>query len=698
MTIGLDLAVDGLAGVMLGLIVVAGIPVLAHARRSVAAEHRRRVQGLLVAFAAAMAVLVTADDLLLLYLAWEITSVVSFLLIGTTHTAAYAREAARRALFVTGGGGLALLVAILVLVQSTGERTLSGVLGAGIQGTEGVVVAALVLLAVATKSAQWPLHRWLPGAMAAPAPVSAFLHSATMVKAGVYLALRISPLLAGVALWDTAIVVVSAVSLLLGGWRALRAEDLKALFAWSTISQLGMLVLVVSAPVPKALLGGAALVVAHALAKSALFLSVGTIDAATGTRRLDDLVGLGRRWPVVGVTVTIAVASLAGMAPTYGFVAKEAALAGLLSGDPVRAWVLVAGSVLSAAYAWRVATMLWGRPVTKVSIDRVPRAMVAGPVGLVGLVTVLGTIWPLGDAVANAAATSVSAKAGEAHLVLWPGLVPALGLSVLSLAAGVALATAVGRLRAPDVAPGTTPPVDVVGMLLDLPGRLGRGLELVLRPTASDRTVGILLLAAGLATLLPTLGDTGALPAVDLGGDPVVWAAMLAVLAGAGVAVVTPQRFSSVLSVGVVGFAMVGWFVRIGAPDLALTQALVETVIVLAFLLALRRAPATPSRRDATRPVALTVRGAVAVAAGLGAAALALAVSSTQRISDVGARVADRAIPDGGGRNIVNVILTDVRALDTLGEITVVGVAALGVLRLLTPDRIQTPDRPLEVR
>ncbi|MGB4891568.1 MAG: proton-conducting transporter membrane subunit, partial [Propionicimonas sp.] len=358
-----------------------------------------RCLGLLTAFCGAMIGLVTADDLIILYVFWELTTVFSYLLIGHDPTRRANRSAALTALIVTTTGGLAMLVGILTLGSVAGTFSLQALLVAPPEGVPVTIAALLVLLGALSKSALVPFHFWLPGAMAAPTPVSAYLHAAAMVKAGVYLVAALAPAMAGVPGWRPAVWVLGAMTLFLGGWRALRQDDLKLLLAYGTVSQLGFLVLLLGTGTQAAALGGLAMVIAHALFKATLFLIVGVVDHSAGTRRISELSDVGRRLPGTAIIAAIAAASMAGLPPTLGFIAKEAGLEGITNlgfgGDgtqvaPVPAWaligVIVLGSAITVAYSLR---FWWGAFAPKAGL--VPSTVAQRPaIGFVAIPGLLG--------------------------------------------------------------------------------------------------------------------------------------------------------------------------------------------------------------------------------------------------------------------------------------------------------------------
>lgn len=698
--LGLDLAfrLDSLSWLMVLLVGGVGAAVLVYSSAyfSARAGGLGRFGGVLVAFAGAMLGLVTTDDLLLLYVFWELTTVFSYLLIGHYADRKASRRGAMQAIIVTTTGGLAMLVGIVLIGDAAGTYRISAILAQPPAGTAVTIAVVLLLAGAVSKSALVPLHFWLPSAMAAPTPVSAYLHAAAMVKAGVYLVARFAPAYSHLDAWRAIVIVLGCTTLLLGGYRALRQYDLKLVLAFGTVSQLGLLVLLVGLGSRAAALAGLAMLGAHAMFKACLFLAVGVVDAATGTRDLRLLSGVGRALPVTATAAALATASMIGLPPFAGYVAKEAALAALLdSGEPVDLVVLgavVVGSALTVAYGLR---LWWGAFATKPpttalrgpgeapagALQRPSPVLVAPTVALalLGLATAL--VPHLGEQLLAPHADTYPGEPG--HLVLWD-VGPALALTAGVLATGVALFVArarvegwQGRVRAP----------------VDLDRIYRRGMRR-LDEVAADVTAitqrGSLPLYLGTILLVVVVLVGGALttgtrlPGLDgvrLWDDPAQLVAGGLAIAAAVLAARARRRLKAVVLVGVNGFAVAALFLLHGAPDLALTQVLAETLTLVVFVLVLRRLPAYFS----VRPLAASrwVRLAVALAVGLTVGGLALVLP--------GARIHQRASIDfpteayvfGGGRNIVNVTLVDIRAWDTMGEISVLLVAATGVASLI---------------
>jgi multicomponent Na+:H+ antiporter subunit A len=692
------LRLDALALTLAALVTGVGALVLLYCARYFEPddEGMGRFAGQLTAFAGSMLGLVLADDLLLLYVFWELTTIFSYLLIGGSGARLAARRAGSQALVLTTAGGLAMLVGLIMLGQTSGSYLLSEVVADPGDGPFLVAGTLLVLVGAITKSAMVPFHFWLPAAMEAPTPVSAYLHAAAMVKAGIYLVARLSPGFAEVPGWRPIVLGLGLATMLVGGYRSLRQNDLKLLLAFGTVSQLGFLMVLVGAGSAELGAAGLAMVVAHALFKSTLFLTVGVIDHATGVRDLRKLSGLGRRLPGLAVIGFLAGASMAGVPPMFGFVGKEAAFTALLEGGlPDRTAALfeltglVLGSVLTAAYTFR---FLWGAFARKPGLaDPEPAELVhppgplflAAPALLAVAGLVAGPASPLLQPLVGAYAEALPLIAPEAEeLALWHGLQPALALSAITILGGAVIFAARGTVNRFQrrVAVGasadegywnTMQALDRLSVLVtgttqrgSLPAYLGTILVVVLALPGS-----VLLFRA------PWPGEWRAwdTPVQALVGAVVLIAAVLALQ--------IRQRLSAVLVVGVTGYGLAVMFVLQGAPDLALTQFLIETLTLVVFVLVLRKLPKDITERH--RPRERAVRGVIAVAVGLLMAGVGAVALSSRTATPVSVDYPEAAYGFGGGQNIVNVTLVDIRAWDTLGELTVLVVAATGVASLV---------------
>ncbi|HEX6238156.1 MAG TPA: hydrogen gas-evolving membrane-bound hydrogenase subunit E [Acidimicrobiales bacterium] len=707
--LGVDLRLDGFG--LLMVLIVSGIGVAVMAYGAVyfhPTALSARIAGLLVLFSGSMLGLVLADNLLLLYTFWELTSITSWLLIGSHHTDTSARAGALHALIVTSAGGLAMLAGFVVLGQAAGTYSLSGVLADPPSGGAVGIGLACILVGVVTKSAQVPTHAWLPGAMVAPTPVSAYLHSATMVKAGIYLAARLAPAFAVVGSWRAAVIVIGLATMLHGGLRALHQHDLKLLLAMGTISQLGFMLVLVGTGRPDATVAGAVLLLAHALFKAALFLVVGIIDHETGTRDRRRLHGFGAGWGAVKAVTLVSAASMAGLPPLFGFVAKEGAYDAFVHEG---AWGLVtlaglvAGSVLTFAYSVRFAAPVLapagtaeldgsrtaGAPggeasewreahgIHEVHAPSLPFVLPA--LVLAGLTVLVGLAVPLIDPLVDAAAVALDARVEPVHLSLWHGLNLVLLLSLLTYGFGALLVAARRPLARLQDALATPHGADEAFTATI------RGLNATARRVTGVTQSGslpvyiavILLTAVAVPNALLALGDVWA--GWPRFAETPLQVALAAVVVGAALGAATvARRFAAVLLLGGVGYGVALVFVVQGAPDLALTQFAVETLTLVVFALVLRHLPERFERRAPAIGIWLRLTVAGAVAAGVFTFALVSAGSRTG--PPVSGGIIERSLPEAGGRNVVNVVLVDFRGLDTLGEISVLVIAGLGVVAL----------------
>ncbi len=656
-----------------------------------------RTLGLLTAFAGAMLGLVTADDLVLLYVFWELTTVFSYLLIGHDSTRGANRSAATTALVVTTTGGLAMLVGIVTFGVTTGTFRLQEVLQDVPVGPTATLAALLMLVGALSKSAMAPFHFWLPGAMAAPTPVSAYLHAAAMVKAGVYLVAALAPVFASVTGWRESLALLGALTMILGGWRALRQNDLKLLLAYGTVSQLGFITLLVGLGTRAAAQAGVAMLLAHALFKAALFLTVGVVDSATGTRDLTKLSGLHRRLPALAVASALAAASMAGLPPLFGFVAKESALDALVriadrgdgtgflpAGGALLLVAIVAGSMLTAAYSLRFwwGAFGWSSAEPTVLTKRPALGFQAAPLllGAAGLVAGF-----LGDGLTRVLGPYVSTvSVGKAAypLALWHGFTLPLALSAVALAGGVLIfwqREGVARVQA------TFPEVPAAD---EFYRRTMRGLDWVAVEATARHQRGSLAINVG--TILGVFvvlvgGSLFTMPAWRL--NLVAYDSLGQVAVGLVVCVAAVNlmfvrgRIRAVLTLGVTGYGTALLFLLHGAPDLALTQVLVETASLLVFLLVLRTLP----KYFTDRPLHSSRwwRGVLAALVGATVTASILVTTSARASSPTSTGLEVAAKEFGHGTNIVNVILVDTRAWDTLGEIAVLVLASTGVASLI---------------
>ncbi|WP_456362752.1 monovalent cation/H+ antiporter subunit A [Xanthomonas sp. 60] len=703
--IGLDftLRLDGLAWMFGGLVLGIGALVVLYARYYLSQQdNAHRFYCYLLLFMGAMLGMVLSGNLLLLMIFWELTSISSFLLIGFWSHRKDAREGARMALVITGGGGLALLGGVLLIGRIVGSFDLDVVLAAGDQIRASALypyALFLVLAGIFTKSAQFPFHFWLPHAMAAPTPVSAYLHSATMVKAGVFLLARLHPVLSGTELFFYTVSGIGAVTLLIGAWNAIFQHDLKGLLAYSTISHLGLITLLFGLSAPMAVVAGVFHIINHATFKASLFMAAGIIDHETGTRDMRRLGGLRRLMPFTSALAIIASLAMAGIPLLNGFLSKEMLFAEALdAGGPeqwrlaVSAAALLAG-VLGVAYSLRFVhdTFFGEGPF---DLDRVPheppRWMKVPVEILVVLCLAVGiapaiTVAP----VLHAAAGAILGPAMPAYsLSIWHGFNLPLAMSAIGIVGGIALYVGLRRLLDFHAVESTPTGRNLFHRNLDALSALAQRLTAGIANGSLQRMLlGLVVVAIVVAaapwlaapSLLPNWPSPQSMPLLGWG----LWAVMMAC------AIATlrlyKQRLLAVLLAGGVGLMVSLTFVFLSAPDLALTQLLVEMVTLVLMLLGMNYLPAqSVTERSRVRRYRDIV---IAVCAGLGMAAMAY-TAMTLPPNTIAGELLARSLPEAYGTNVVNVILVDFRGFDTFGEITVFGIAALVVHAMLRRSRM----------
>ncbi len=652
----------------------------------------------LLLFMTAMLGLVLSGNIIAMFVFWELTSLSSYLLIGFNHRQPQARASALQALLVTGGGGLVLLAGLVLLGQVGGSWELSTLFNQDtvIQNHPLYLpIVLLILLGAFTKSAQFPFHIWLPNAMAAPTPVSAYLHSATMVKAGIFLLARFNPVLGNTPVWQFSLTTAGAVTMLLGAYLAWQQSDLKRILAYSTISALGTLVLLLGVGTAIAVKAAVVFLIVHSLYKGALFMAAGAVDHETGTRDINQLRGLRRAMPITFVAVTLAALSMAGALPLFvGYIGKKLIYEAALTA-PSAGWLLTGSVLLANTFTVVVAGLVavrpfWGRPrPTPKPAHEAPPSLWLGPLLLAGLGLLLVMLLEFvpGNLLTPFLATSATAVAAElvqVKVAAWSGINAIFWLSLATLLAGIVFYAGRNGLRRL-LSPANT--VTAVG-----PERIYERALAGLQTVAASQTrllqhgylrlylLTIVLVTAGLVgyTLLTRYGlNIGAgWSGVRVHEITVALVILLATIA----AVVSNSRLATIAALGIIGYGLSLLFVFYGAPDLAMTQLAVETLTVIILALTLYHLPrfsrlsSTAGRaRDAL--VALAVGGLVSL--------LVLTVLAIPMQSRLTPFFAENSVTLAKGRNIVNVILVDFRALDTLGEITVLAVAAIGIYALL---------------
>lgn len=730
--LNISFTIDALSLIMVLLVTGAGSLILFYCANYFQKKEPgiARFASVFTAFSAVMAGLVTADNIYLLFVFWEATSVFSFLLIGHATRSRTANSSALQAFIVTSLGGLAMLVGLVMLGALSGTASLAA-LTRETPGQSPQTICAIYLVAVGalSKSAIFPFHFWLPGAMTAPTPVSAYLHAAAMVKGGIYLLLRILPAYADTPGLTPLLLVLGAVTVLLGGFGALNQFDIKLILANSTVSQLGMLVLVVASGTEPALYAGIALTLAHALAKAPLFLTVGIVDHERGTRDLRFLHGVGRQFPGLAAAAALAAVSLAGLPPLFGFAAKEGALQALWdeTGYASLSFVFLAlASVFTFLYTGR---FLWAvflnkreyagsnifsrassmpvrsgasvvdpvratfaKPLNGVGCDTKAErrgrrvGMLLFPVAFFALLSVAAGFFagPLSLALQNAVRAISSGSSREDSVVLhdlalWHGFTPALAVSVTVFALGLVLLLPLCKTRR------VLPKIPEKYTAMHLYWQFTKGLDtLAVRLTALTQRGSLPFYLAIILTFSATsfflLVPKSGLARLDAGTSVQLLVAVTVIPAALTVTFAR-TRFMAILLVGVTGFGMAALFALHGAPDLALTQTLVETVSLIAFVLVIRRLP--PRIRHDARVLPKIVRILLAVAISLAVSLGALAALGARKDEPIWKAIPELAVSGGHGMNVVGVLLVDMRGWDTMGELSVIIAAATGVASLI---------------
>lgn len=688
--LSLSFRFDGLSALFATLIAAVGTVIVVYAATYLGNHpHAGRFNAALFAFMGSMLGLVLSDNVIAVFVFWELTGFTSYLLIGFEHERPEARRAATQALLVTGGGGLALLAAGILMLQTGGTAQLSELAARGSLAAAPtyVGIVSLLLLAAFTKSAQFPFHFWLLNAMQAPTPVSAYLHSATMVKAGVYLVARMTPIVGATTIWTGTITVVAAVTMLVGAIRAITETDLKRILAYSTISALGILMLLFATGTPAAVTAGLVYLLAHACYKGALFLVAGAVEHETGARDVSVLAGLRRAMPATGLAAGLAAASMAGIPLFAGFIAKEQFYDSLrLAAVPdIGRGFLLAASVaasmcLGAAGLMAGVAPFRGRSMPTPAPHDAPVALWFGPLILGSTSVILGIFPDLMSLPIALASAAVTRTPSTISFDLWHGVTPTLGLSALTLAGSVIVFAYRRHLwrRAWPQALRTEHLYSMTLLALDnVSRRIGPLLQ-----SASLRSyvLVVALTAIGLVTTALTMDR--ALPIARRSTSVQFHEGVLAALivAGALSAAFARSTMAAVLSLGVVGYGVAMLYALLGAPDLAMTQFAVETLTVVIFVLVFSR---LRGFADLSSRFVRGRDGFVAIATGTLVTTLVLFIGASGTTSRLAAYFADAAPRLAHGGNVVNVILVDFRGFDTMGEITVLVTVAIGVRALL---------------
>lgn len=731
-TFGLDiiLRMDGLAWLFSVMVLGIGLLVVLYARYYMSKRDPvARFYAYMLAFMGAMMGVVLSGNLIQLVVFWELTSLTSFLLIGYWQERNDARRGARMAFTVTTAGGLCLLAGVLVLGHIVGSYELDVVLAAGDQiRAHALYLPALILVALGalTKSAQFPFHFWLPHAMAAPTPVSAYLHSATMVKAGVFLLIRLFPALGGTEEWTWLIVGAGVSTLVLGSLFAIFQHDMKGLLAYSTISHLGLITVLMGIGSPMSVVAAIFHVMNHAIFKASLFMAVGIIDHETGTRDMRILRGLRRAMPVTAALAIVASASMAGVPLMNGFLSKEMFFAETAHVGGTEDWSMsyaaLAMGIFSVAYSLRFISVFFGRLAQDLPQEpHEPARWMRFPVECLVVLCVAVGIMPervVGEILALASGSVLGAALPEYDLAIWHGFNLPLLMSGLALVLGAGLYFFL--LRRHDLRERTQVPV-----LHRLKGAqayentmlgLTQAANWLIRWTGTKRLQPQLMVVMAMMVAAPLLlvDPLPALPGLDatlatfaIGEFNPLFAVLWLVGAGCAVGAAYKakyHRLAALSMVGGTGIVTAITFVWLSAPDLALTQLMVETVTTVLILLGLRWLPPrfAPAGLKAKAPPSTWLRrsrdGLIAAAGGLGIAYASYAILMRSPPPSIGDFFVLRALPEGGGSNVVNVLLVDFRGFDTMGEITVLSAVALTVYALLRRFRPATESIAIPVQ
>jgi len=646
-------------------------------------------------FMGSMLGLVVSDSFLMLFIFWELTSITSFLLIGFDHERAAARRAALQALVVTGGGGLCLLAGLLFIWNITGVTQLSLIMEAGDLMRQSPFYLATLLLVLGgafTKSAQFPFHFWLPNAMEAPTPVSAYLHSATMVKAGVYLLLRLHPLLGETPAWEILLPFFGGMTLVTGSALAIRQTDLKLKLAYTTVASLGLLVLLTGFGSEYAIEAAVLYLVAHSLFKGALFMVAGILDHETGTRDVTRLSGLGPAMPLTCAAALAAAISMAGLPPFFGFLAKEEIYAALALGDLrsiVFTSVAIFGNVLMFAIAFAVGLKPFiGTPVTTPKIaHEAPLLLWLGP-ALLALLGLAAAIFApaVHRYISIPMASAIEHRPVEVTISLLPHIGVPLLLSVVTIALGIVIYWQLDRcrrwtdafFRAAGPGPDWYFDLFIAGLV-----RLSHRITRLLQPGKLEIyvTTTFVLLAAILLVPLYVYGEWPQAIVWPRDVRLYEWAVFLLAAAGLGAVLVARDRLAAIAALGIQGLSVALIFLLFGAPDLAFTQFMVETLSVVILALVMTRLRLSPA--DRRPPGQRFADAAIALACGAGLTLLLIRATSGPFDATLSDFFNTYSKTIAHGANVVNVIIVDFRGTDTLGEIAVVAVAALAIIALI---------------
>jgi len=693
------LLLDGV-GLLFALIITAiGLLVTIYADAyMVGHPQRNRFFLYLHAFLLSMLGLVLSNDLILLFVFWELTSLFSFLLIGFEHASAQARNSARQALLVTGCGGLLLLVGFLMVGQVTGTYALSELPGHAAQLHRHSLYLSILMCMLAgafTKSAQFPFHFWLPNAMAAPTPISAFLHSATMVKAGIYLLARLHPVLGGTPVWMTTLVLLGAFTALWGAAVSIARTELKSILAQTTIMALGIMTMFLGGRSAPALTAAMTFLLVHSLYKSALFMVAGAIDHQTGTREIEKIGGLARFMPFTAAATLFATLSMAGFPLFIGFIGKEIMYKGALTEDVfpglAAGATLVSNALMTAVAATLVLRPFWGQPRKVHPSGEAPWQMWIGPLLIGGTCLGFGLIpdW-VGHWLVEPAVRAIHVTPVDVELKLFYGFNTPLLLSMITILMGGSFYVFRRwlRRRLSQLLPAL--PITTEGLYEGLVAAVISFAKWQTRRLQNGSLFQYLVVIIGATVVSVGWVFLGSAPLSALWNPPEFpgWLGLLliAMLMAIGIVVQARSRVLAICGLGVIGAGAAILFLVFGAPDVGLTQILVETLTLIIVAIVLLRLPPIEPQPDANR-LQHTLRLTLSIGSGVLVSAFLIAVTQHDVDRTITTFYEQASYIQAHGRNIVNVILVDFRSLDTLGEITVVAVSALAARALIRKKR-----------
>jgi len=699
--INFTLQLNGLGLLFSTLILGIGALVLFYSSQYLPKENNSSFYALICVFAFAMLGLVLIDDIIIMFIFWEFTTLCSFFLISRSGHSGYLPSL--RTLLLTGAGGLSLLSVVTAIRAETNTSSITEILNSPIwneRPTFTATMAVLIIIAAFTKSAQFPFHAWLPDAMAAIMPVSAYLHAAAMVKAGIFLLLRFSPIFSSTPIWNLLLISLGLTTMIMGAVFALQRDDLKELLAYSTVSQLGFLVATIGIGTKLAIAAAILHVLAHALFKSSLFMSAGVLDKLTGTRKLSELGGIARKVPLIGATIIISCLSMAGVFPLLGFISKEYVLKSL-SDSPGPEWTtplitlsMMLGSILTFAYCGKIVASIYVGNRSEMRTVNKTLNYAPAVAGLLGLFCAFGI--KLIDPLLVSTTFTSSSMVLDKNFYLWPGVSKELGYTAIIYVLGTFLIwrrTELGSIINRQLFPGN----GVIAFeairksLLNLGVRV-RNITSVDSPPRHLAIPLLLVLTLGFILVLSTPKLD---PVIGSATKPTDWFLAGLLIIPIGGLMVARTRISALVLLGTIGVLLTLLFFTLGAPDVGFTQLLIELLTVIFMMFSLRRLPKKFHRTNKKRKVAAA---SIAIPFGIFAGLATYAYTGRRELSNVGKYYLENAKEETGGTNVVNTILVDFRAADTLVELTVFATAGLAIMAALISARVLGAQRRPHVK